>query len=116
MCAATDSDTAADEVAGALSTGSAAQGVMGRAAPAGRAAGTASLRELHLRDNPIGDGALDALLRLVRHPMPLEMLQMQGSKLSQSACHSVRFAYEPNGMRRLTVMLDAAGPNTGYQA
>ena len=78
--------------------------------------GAASLRELHLRDNPIGDGALEALLRLVRHPMPLEMLQIQGTELSQGACRAVRCAYEPNGMRRLMVMLDAAGPNTGYQA
>ena len=65
-----------------------------------------SLRLLKLCDNPVGNGALDALLALVRgYPAALEELQLCGSALSHDAITCVRRAYQPDGRRSTTVSL-----------
>lgn len=73
----------------------------------GGTGGASKLRLLKMCNNPIGDGALDALQMLIRcRPSPLEELHMQYSWLSQDACRAVRRAYyEPGGFRRLLVLL-----------
>ena len=72
--------------------------------------GLASLRTLTLCSNPIGDGALVALLALlalVQHTSALEELHLQDCTLSLNACRAIRQAsYEPpHGLRRLMVFL-----------